>query len=219
MSFKKNKFCIIKKAIEANLAEFIYNYFLIKQEVAKTLFKTKWISPFETILGTFDDKQVPNSYAHYADIAMETLLIKLQPLMEKHTGLKLQPAYSYARLYKKNNILKRHKDRFSCEVSTTMFLGGDPWDIYLESSGKKGMKGIKIDLKPGDMMVYRGCEVEHWRNKFKGKECAQGFLHYNAITTSGAKTNIFDGRPHVGIPGGFKIFSDPATYGYKRSIK
>ena len=58
--FKKNKYCIIRKAIESNLAEFIYNYFIIKRQVAATLFKTKWISPFETMLGTFDDKQVPN---------------------------------------------------------------------------------------------------------------------------------------------------------------
>ena len=217
--FKKNKYCIIRKAIESNLAEFIYNYFIIKRQVAATLFKTKWISPFETMLGTFDDKQVPNSYAHYADIAMETLLIKLLPLMEKHTSLKLQPAYSYTRLYNKGNILKRHKDRFSCEVSTTMFLGGDPWAIYLEPSGKKGMKGTRVDLKPGDMMVYSGCEVEHWRNKFKGKERAQGFLHYNDITTSGAKTNIFDERPHIGIPHGFKTFLDPSKFGYTRNIK
>ena len=100
-----------------------------------------------------------------------------------------------------------------------MFLGGDPWAIYLEPSGKKGMKGTRVDLKPGDMMVYSGCEVEHWRNKFKGKECAQGFLHYNDITTSGAKTNIFDQRPHIGIPHGFKTFLDPSKFGYTRNIK
>jgi hypothetical protein len=40
-------------------------------------------------------------------------------------------------------------------------------------------KGIKVDLKQGDMLVYSGCELEHWRNKFKGKECVQVFLHYN----------------------------------------
>ena len=82
---------------------------------------------------------------------------------------------------KKVMNLKRHKDRFSCEISTTMNLGGDDWPIYLEPSGKDGKatKGIKVDLKPGDMLVYSGCELEHWREKFKGKECVQVFLHYN----------------------------------------
>jgi hypothetical protein len=39
--------------------------------------------------------------------------------MEKHTKLKLIPTYSYARIYKKGDVLHRHKDRFSCEISTT----------------------------------------------------------------------------------------------------
>ena len=119
-------------------------------------------------------------------------------------GLKLIPAYTFARIYKKGDVLERHKDRFSCEISTTMNLGGDPWAIYLEPSGKEGLKGIKVDLKPGDMLVYCGCDLEHWRNKFKGKECIQVFLHYNNRKTPGAKDNIFDKRPHLGLPSWFK---------------
>ena len=122
--------------------------------------------------------------------------------MEKATGLKLYPAYTYARIYKKGDELKRHKDRFSCEISTTMNLGGDDWPIYLEPSGEEGKKGIKVDLKPGDMLVYSGCELEHWREKFKGKECVQVFLHYNNRKTPGAKDNMFDKRPHLGLPSG-----------------
>ena len=53
--------------------------------------------------------------------------------MEEVTGLKLYPAYTYARIYKKGDELKRHKDRFSCEISTTMNLGGDDWPIYLRT--------------------------------------------------------------------------------------
>ena len=40
-----------------------------------------------------------------------------QPGMEKATGLKLYPAYTYARIYKKGDELKDIKDRFSCEIS------------------------------------------------------------------------------------------------------
>ena len=54
------------------------------------------------------------------------------------------------------------------------------------------------------MLVYRGCELEHWRNKFKGKECIQVFLNYNNRKTPGAKENIFDKRPHLGLPSWFK---------------
>ena len=202
--FKKKKYTVIKQAISKDLATFIANYFLMKKQVLNTCKAARYFSPFEQILGTYDDDQVPNTYSHYADIAMETLLLKCQPGMEKATGLKLNPAYSYARIYKKGDELKRHKDRFSCEISTTLNLGGDPWPIFLEPSGKKGMKGVKINLKPGDMLVYRGCDLEHWREPFEGDSCTQVFLHYNDLKTKGSEENLFDRRPHLGLPSYFK---------------
>jgi hypothetical protein len=204
MIFKKNKFKIIKKAISKDLALFVYNYFLMKRQVAKTLFDTRYISPFEDMFGVWSDSQVPNTYSHYGDIVMETLLLKLQPLMEKETGLKLNPNYSYARIYKKGDILERHKDRFSCEISTTLNLGGDLWPIFLEPSEELNKKGIKVDLKQGDMLIYKGNLLEHWREPFEGEDCAQVFLHYNNIATDGSSKNIYDKRLHLGLPSYFK---------------
>ena len=206
MSFKKNKYTVIKQAISKDLAAFVANYFLMQKQVYDTCKAARYFSPFENILGYYEepDGQIPNTYSQYSNMAMETLLLKCQPDMEKATGLKLYPAYSYARIYKKGDKLKRHKDRFSCEISTTMNLGGDSWDIYLEPSGNTGKKGIKIKLDYGDMLVYRGCELEHWRNKFKGKECIQVFLHYNDCKTLGSKDNMFDKRIHLGLPSWFK---------------
>jgi hypothetical protein len=215
-NFKKDKFTIIKKAIDPKISNFIYNYFLMKRQVAKTMLNTKSISPFATEFGIWNDPQVPNTYSHYGDIAMETLLLAVQPIMEKYTGLKLIPTYSFARIYKSGDILHRHKDRFSCEISTTLNLGGDAWPIYIEKDPNKGevvegkgyitenTKGIKVDLKPGDMLVYRGNLLEHWREQFKGEDCAQVFLHYNNASTKGAMNNIFDNRKHLGLPDWFQ---------------
>ena len=205
--FKKKKYTVIRQAISKDLASFIANYFCIQKQVYDTCQKEKYFSPFENIIGFYEkgsNAQVPNTYAHYGSIVMDTLLLKCQPSMEKATGLKLYPAYTYARIYKKGDELKRHKDRFSCEISTTMNLGGDDLPIYLEPSVEENKKGIKVDLKPGDMLVYRGCDLEHWRNKFKGKECVQVFLHYYDRNTPGAKDNMFDGRRHLGLPSWFK---------------
>jgi len=212
MSFKKTKYTVIRQAISKDLATFIYNYFLMKKQVYDTCRQRRFISPYETLLGEYEgeNQQIPDTYSHYSDIAMETLMLKCQPIMEKTTGLKLQPAYTYARLYKKGDVLKRHKDRFSCEISTTLFLGGDKWDLYLEPSGQEDKKGIKVDLKQGDMLVYSGCELEHWREKFKGKECAQVFLHYNNEKTPGSSQNLFDKRPHLGLPSWFKEVKLPS---------
>jgi|TARA_Y100001972_G_scaffold124527_1_gene173891 hypothetical protein len=204
MSFKKNKYAVIRQAISKDLAAFIANYFYMQRQVYNTCKEAKYISPFEIMLGDYNDVQIPNTYSQYANVAMETLMLKCQPDMEKVTGLKLYPAYTYARIYKPGDELKRHKDRFSCEISTTMNLGGDPWPIYLEPSGETNKKGIRVDLKQGDMLVYRGCELEHWREKFKGKECVQVFLHYNNRKTPGSKDNMFDRRPHLGLPAWFR---------------
>jgi len=129
--------------------------------------------------------------------------------MEKETGYKLNETYSYARIYKLGDVLHRHKDRYSCEVSTTLHLGGDPWPIYLDPTGKKGQAGIKVELEPGDMLMYSGCEVEHWREPFPGKDCAQVFLHYNDSQKKTADENKFDGRPFLGLPAWYKGFTIP----------
>ena len=218
MSFKKNKYTVIRQAVSKDLAAFIANYFSMQKQVYDTCREKKYISPYENMLGHYEgkDEQIPDTYSQYSNIAMETLLLKCQPVMEKVTECKLYPAYTYARIYKKGDVLKRHKDRFSCEISTTMNLGGDDWPIYLSPNENVGIhdgkkittqsqaKGIKVDLKPGDMLVYSGCELEHWREKFKGKECVQVFLHYNNRKTPGAKDNMFDKRLHLGLPSWFK---------------
>ena len=195
---------IIKQAISQELAEFVYAYFLNKRKVAKHLFETRYISPFTEYWGVWNDEQIPETYSHYADIAMETLLENLKPLMEKESGLKLNETYSYARIYKKGDVLERHKDRYSCEVSTTLNLGGDEWPIYLEPSGEEGKEGTKVILNQGDMLVYKGCDVEHWREAFEGENCGQVFLHYNDASDEKAEQNKYDGRPFLGLPAWFK---------------
>ena len=203
-TFKKKKYLVCKTVISKEISNFLYQYLLLKRHVASTMFNEKFISPFTSYFGRWDDPQVPNTYSHYGDIATETLLANLLPKVQKITGLNLTPNYSYSRIYKKGDELKRHKDRPSCEISTTINLGGDNWSIYLEPSGEVGKKGIKVDLKQGDMLIYLGCELEHWRKPFKGKNCSQVFLHYNNKKHINASENLFDTRPHLGLPADFK---------------
>ena len=73
---------IINNAISKELAGFIYDYFLIKRRVARKLFDDGYISPDTPDFGVWSDKQIPNTYSHYADIVMETLLEKIKPVIE-----------------------------------------------------------------------------------------------------------------------------------------
>jgi len=216
MSFEKNGYTVIKQAVTKEIADFVYRYFLLKRQVARTLFDQRYISPMTEYWGVWNDQQIPETYSHYGDVAMETLLTQVKPIMEKETKLKLIETYAYARIYKKGDILHRHKDRFSCEISTTLNLGGDDWPIYINPNKEEGSldkdgkyvpskaKGVKVDLNPGDMLVYRGNFLEHWRDAFKGDNCGQVFLHYNNKATKGSEDNKFDKRPHLGLPSWFK---------------
>ena len=207
-----NKYQVIKNAIGYDLANFIFNYFLLKRDAVKYMYDNN-ITYDNGMLGTWTDQQIPNTYSHYADHVMETLLMKTLPVMQKETGLELVPTYSYARAYKKGDILKRHKDRPSCEISTTIHLGGDQWSIFIDPTGSNNVideyknimkpnapQGVKVDLDVGDMLVYSGCELEHWREEFQGNVCVQVFLHYNHVNGQFAEKNKFDKRPMLGIP-------------------
>ena len=182
---------VVKEAISFELANFLYNYFLLKREAVDYMYSNNWT--YENgMLGTWKDEQIPNTYSIYGDPAFDTLLMKILPVMRKETGLDVVPTYSYARIYKRGDVLKKHKDRPSCEISTTLNLGGDPWPIFLE--------GKQVDLNIGDMLIYEGCKLEHWRDEFEGEHCGQVFLHYNDVNGQFKDINIFDGRDKLGTP-------------------
>jgi hypothetical protein len=212
MSFKKNKYQVIRGAISKEVADIAYRYLQISAEADNWMLDNGITHVGNKLVGNFKDPQVPNSYAKYSDRLMEILLVKTIDVMQKKTGLKLVPTYSYTRLYRTGNILNRHKDRPSCEISTTLCLGGDHWPIYLDPTGADNVideyknihkpgapKGVEVNLKPGDMLIYSGCELEHWREPFQGKMCGQVFLHYNHADGPFAKTNLYDKRPMLGI--------------------
>ena len=98
MSFNQNKYQVIKQAIPYELANFCFNYFMLKRDAVQFMYNKNIVA--ETpILGTWKDQQVPNVYSHYADFVMETLLVKVLPIMKEQTGLDLIHTYSYARIY------------------------------------------------------------------------------------------------------------------------
>ena len=218
MTFQTKKYQVIKNAVSYDLANFIFNYFLLKRDAVEFMYKHN-INSQSPILGTWTDEQIPNTYSCYGDFVMDTLLVKMLPVMKQHTGLDLIPTYSYARAYKKGDCLHRHKDRPSCEISTTLNLGGNPWPIFIDGTGADSIlsghetttvvkpnapAGTKVLLEVGDMLVYSGCELEHWREPFDGNICGQVFLHYNHVNGPFADKNRFDGRAMLGLPSGVK---------------
>jgi hypothetical protein len=123
------------------------------------------------------DSQVPDALSAYGDVFMDGLLLDMLPLAEQVARTKLFPTYSYFRIYKRGDILAKHKDRPSCEISLSICLGREansPWPIWIETP-----QGVfSIDLDPGDAIMYLGTECSHWREPLPGEQVVQVFLHY-----------------------------------------
>jgi hypothetical protein len=205
--FKENKYVVIKDFLNKDAASIFYNYCKLKTQsidIKKFYCKESYDSLWD---GRFDDEQSYGDFSYYGDPVMESILQLGLNSMQNFTGLNLVCNYSYWRLYQKDSILKRHLDRKSCEISTTLCLGYDisdvdqnvypdfDWPMFIKD---KNNNEIPIHLKPGDMLIYRGCEVEHWREPFIGTNHAQVFLHYNDANGENPIAN--DNRRCLGVP-------------------
>ncbi len=130
---------------------------------------------------TVKDEQCPKSEAIHGTVTFDKLLEDLTPHFEQASGLKLFPTYSYARFYNsQDEELKLHRDRPACEISATLTLDfeGDVWPIYMGANEDKS-NATEIKMEIGDAVMYRGCDIYHWREPYKeGKWQAQVFLHY-----------------------------------------
>ena len=187
--FQTDKYLYVSEFLSLNMVRLATDY---------TLLRKAFFTQFEVV-----GVQIPGTHSVYADTLMETLLLHCQPKIEELTGLKLYPTYSYYRVYKPGDELEKHQDRRSCEISVTLCLGydyitADPeyhWDLYVD--------GVALEMEPGDAVIYRGCDVEHWRTRFDVQENSwhsQLFLHYVDAAQEDAKEYLYDKRPYVGAP-------------------
>jgi hypothetical protein len=169
-SFVKNGYLVLRGLVKHPALAFLYEYASKAAEFGKT---------------NLEDSQVPNTPSQYGDAIMESLMEGLLPRLETATNIKLYPTYSYFRVYKHGDILKRHTDRQACEISVTLSLGysgngeantkrDNAWAIWIEHAGV----AQSFALEPGDALVYKGVQTPHWRDTFLGERAAQVFMHY-----------------------------------------
>jgi hypothetical protein len=119
------------------------------------------------------DNQCPISDSIRNEPEFNVLVDPLSKVIGKFTQTLLIPTFTYSRIYRPGEELKRHIDRPQCEVSATLTLGydsSDAWPIFFNEN--------KVTLNVGDLAVYKGCDVEHWRPIFNGNWHVQVFIHY-----------------------------------------
>lgn len=160
-SFAEQQYVLTRDCLEEPNLSLLYRYMCRRADIGSM--KT--------------DARSPGAAASHGDLFIDGLLVDLLPFAEEVTALKLYPTYSYFRVYKQGDVLVKHRDRPSCEITLTLCLGYQapgPWPLFLESPS--GV--VSIALHPGDGFFYRGTELTHWREPFPGDVAAQAFLHY-----------------------------------------
>jgi hypothetical protein len=163
-TFAENGYLVMPGLLEPVLAAYLWQYLRMKGVYG---------------LITHRDRAVPKAMSAYSDEAFEALLETVRPRIEVATGLSLHAAFSYVRLYRRGDTLRRHRDRPACEVTVSINLGqipDVPWALHV--SAKKDDAGHAAMLMPGDGLIYRGIEMFHWRDSYEGQQLGQVFLHY-----------------------------------------
>ena len=171
MSFKKDKYIVVKNVLNLQTIEFLK----IQTKMLEGVLNNSNNSNSSDFL--FNDVQIKECFSFYSPLFSESLLVLLQPIIEQIIGKKLLPTYSYIRIYYKNAILEKHTDRNSCEYSASICIKNDiePWNFWIKNIHDNN---TCISLEEGDLIIYKGNELEHWREKYNNNEHIQFFLHY-----------------------------------------
>lgn len=188
-SFQSVGYCKVESLVDAQTIKTLSQYFENKVR------RGEWVPKSESELSS----ETSNKLGYYADPLIEVMLEQCQSAIEQHTGLLLEPTYSYSRIYQEGEDLKPHTDRASCEISATINVAHTsekPWPIWMQY---KDNDPVKCMLSSGDAIIYKGCEVTHWRRELpKGQINVQFMLHY--VDKNGVNTKYkFDNRGGLGF--------------------
>ncbi len=136
--------------------------------------------------------------------------------LKDYIDLDLRETYSYTRKYVRGAYLGTHTDRPACEISATLCLDyltddNTPWPIWVRND--KNYAGVdpeivkaesqdipqrlrkdnhcySVSLEPGDILLYQGPNIPHWRDYLLGEYSYHLFVHF---FNADSKMNEMDG--------------------------
>ena len=160
---ESNKYLVLSQFVSSQLVEVLCDYLWFKQSQSGFNLNEKK-SAFEL------------SHEPVLDVVLDYFTI----VFSQYLGTRLLPTYGFSRIYYTGAELPPHVDRPACEVSCTFPLGysdDSDWPIFV-SVDKDDRRGYEVNMKLGDMLLYKGQQLCHWRNKLEKDWQAQLFIHY-----------------------------------------
>jgi hypothetical protein len=193
MSFKENGFEIVKQCIPIEVCKVI----------SRSMIMAKDITLFMNNLKEKDfpckDDMVNNCFSRYAPLSLESLSDTLiKDVVERIIGEKVFPTYTHGRLYYEGATMYKHIDRESSEIAASLCLDVDKnfeWPLMMEDKNKKV---FSVYQNPGDIIIYEGNNLSHWRDVYEGNLQINGFFFF--CKESGIKKILkYDTRPMLGL--------------------
>lgn len=138
------------------------------------------------------DRQA-NRYKVIDDVVTRLLHIEFLPLIEKITGKKMEPTYTYLAAYLKGTNLHAHTDRPECQYTCSYIIGkpkDSSWNIYIHKI-KQPIKNhgrydftppkdecIPVDCAENGLMIFCGTDHIHYREELEYDYYNIVLLHY-----------------------------------------
>ncbi|MDB2410397.1 hypothetical protein N9W57_07235 [Pseudomonadales bacterium] len=141
--------------------------------------------------GPLGDGQVDRRMAIHNETVTASLHHRLAKLVSLITGEELQASYAYLGCYLGGAVLERHIDRAQCQYNLSIVFDMsdeegnpvEPWPIYLQVKNKP----VAVNLEIGSGLLYRGTDIEHWRDKLpEGHRAIVCFYHFVSPSFDGS---------------------------------
>jgi len=190
LEFEQNGYTVCRKFIKEEHIELLQNYFFIKYKnlLYDEQLQLKFRRVNDVICNAIDGLLV--------DPIVESMLLLYGQKVSNFLKVDLFPTYTSTRIYEKGNILSPHKDRPACEISLScpiLISDNLPSTLFLKHNNTTS----SANLFPGDVVFYKGYEVEHWREPLNSDFLIQMFLHY--VQKDGKFKNLaLDKRHFIG---------------------
>ena len=175
---------VVRGAISKELCDFACKEFLLLQNVVRTL---------EPMNNAFDHPSIGSgTFSWYAPLPFENLMEYIKPTIEEVVDGYLYSTYSYGRVYYHGSELKEHTDRPASEISVSCCLSKDTdWALQFH--------GSSVELEVGDICIFPGSDIPHWRDCYTGERYVGAFLQY--VRAYGDRANLrWDNRPILASP-------------------
>ena len=115
------------------------------------------------------ESQVNGSMSRYNHPSYKPAHRLILKLIQNILEMDLLPTYYFDRFYYKGQELSRHTDRPSCEISATVQVSTNregAWPIWFQLPDNTEKS---VSMKDGDMVIYKGYDIEHWREPLQSK--------------------------------------------------